>query len=123
MADKKILLVEDEADVLLVLKEGLSREGYQLFIANDGEEALKKAEQILPDLIVLDILLPRLDGWEVCKRLKSNLLTRPIPVLILTVTDPRAGEWRSNECGADAFLSKEAGPDVLHEKVRSLLGG
>lgn len=119
---KKILVVDDEELVIKALTEKLSTQGFIVSVAKDGEEALLKVSQALPDLILLDIIMPKLDGISVLKRLKENDTTKNIPVIILTnlYEDKRVVEQL--ESGGTDYLVKveHTLPDIIN-KVRSKL--
>ena len=113
---RKILLVDDERMITSYLKKKLSKLGYAVSVAEDGEQALERAFADLPDLVLLDVKLPRLDGYEVCRRLRADSRTRNVPVVILSA---RAQSSEINEglaAGADKYLCKPMGfPDILNE--------
>ncbi|HXX69013.1 MAG TPA: response regulator, partial [Polyangiaceae bacterium] len=99
-----------------------SYSGYEVQQASDGEEAVRMAQQLLPDVVVMDLSLPVVDGWEATRRLKADARTRSIPVIALT-GHALAGHSRgAREAGCDAFLAKPCLPDKLVEKVRELIG-
>ncbi len=84
MAGKKILIVEDEEDVMELIRYNLAKDGFNCDAAYNGKEALEKAQETLPDLLLLDLMLPEVDGLEVCKRLKNNPQTEHIPIVMVT---------------------------------------
>jgi len=110
---KKILVVDDEERNLYVLKEILAATGYAVETAQDGFEALEKAKDFLPDLILLDIVMPKMDGYETCRKLKENSSTENIPVVILTALIDRESRIKGLECGANDFISKPFDPAEL----------
>jgi len=116
-----ILVVDDFEDNRAMYAEYLSYCGYAVEQACDGEEAVRLARELLPDVVVMDLSLPVLDGWEATRRLKADARTRCIPVIALT-GHALAGHSRgAREAGCDAFLAKPCLPDKLVEKVRELI--
>lgn len=116
--DMRLLLVEDEADLLQSLAKALREEGYAVDTAADGEEGLYKAESWDYDAVVLDILLPKLDGWEVLRRLRK---TKPTPVLMLTARDASRDRVRGLDTGADDYLVKPFDLPELLARLRALI--
>lgn len=124
-ATTKILLVEDSKFLRLATERALSRAGYEVSTAGDGDEALRAAQEKLPDLILLDMLLPKMSGLDVLKALKTNLLTKAIPVVVLTGMAQK-NEAKLREDGAAGFLEKSAleldkGSAALLAAVREFL--
>jgi CheY-like chemotaxis protein len=122
----KVLLVEDSKFLRLATERALARAGYEVCSAADGDEALRIAQAKLPDLILLDMLLPKVSGLDVLKALKKDALTRPIPVVVITGMAQK-NEARLKEDGAAGFLEKSAleldkGPERLLEEVRAIVG-
>ena len=116
MKIKKILVVDDEKSIHSYLQRKLSKLGYSVYIAEDGEEALSKAFSLLPDLVLLDIKIPKLNGIEVCKRLKSDDGTKNIPVLMLSAKAQSEEIEEGLKAGADKYLCKPISfPDILKE--------
>jgi two-component system cell cycle response regulator len=116
----RILVVDDvEANVRL-LEAKLTAEYYEVSTASDGPTALAMAAQLLPDIILLDVMMPGMDGFEVCKRLKDDPLTRHIPVVLVTALDGRGDRITGLEAGADDFLTKPIDDVMLFARVRSL---
>jgi DNA-binding response OmpR family regulator len=116
MRDRKILIVDDEETITFYLRKKLSKLGYAVTIAGDGEEALTKAFEEIPDIILLDVKLPKLNGYEVCKRLKSDERTRNVPVIILSAKAQSAEISEGLAAGAEKYLCKPMGfPDILRE--------
>jgi len=116
---KKILIVEDEPGILLSLKDEFESEGYTVYQAEDGEEGLDFAKQHAPDLILLDIMLPVLDGYEVCKRLRMAGDTTPI--IMLTVKDQEIDKVLGLELGADDYVTKPFSLRELMARVKAIL--
>ena len=121
MAKEHILVVDDEEDILELLTYNLSREGYRVTGALTGEEALKKIRSIAFDLIVLDLMLPGIDGLEVSKRLKNDPKARNIPILMLTAKGEEADIVTGLELGADDYITKPFSPRVLIARIRAVL--
>jgi CheY-like chemotaxis protein len=117
---KKILVVDDEI-ILHILDFSLGAEGCEVITAADGEEALQKARTERPDLIVLDIMMPKVDGFEACRRLKADPETSPIPVILLTAKGREVDRQMGMEVGADDYIVKPFSPTRLIEKIGSYL--
>lgn len=117
----RILVVDDDALIRQILADQLGEAGYLVSTAQDGEEALAKVEAESPDLVLLDVIMPKLDGFEVCRRLKSDERTILIPVVMITVLTATQDRIKGIEVGADDFLSKPFNPQELMTRVRSLL--
>ena len=117
----KILIVEDEPDALEVLGFNLQNAGYEVTTADDGDTALKKARQQLPDLILLDLMLPEIDGLEVCKLLRRDTATSGIPIIMLTAKASEIDRVVGLELGADDYVTKPFSPRELVLRVRNLL--
>lgn len=117
----KILIVDDAVDTVELLKKRFLSEGYDTAEAYDGEEALKQVDEYKPDLIVLDIMMPKLDGYEVCQRLKADENKKYIPVLMLTAKGEVENKVKGLEIGADDYLAKPFDYKELSARVRSLL--
>ena len=103
---RKILLVDDELNILKVVTKRLEVAGCQVAVAMDGETALMKVREAPPDLIVLDLMLPKINGYEVCTRLKQHPRYRHIPIVMFTAKTQEQDYWKGKECGADAYLTK-----------------
>lgn len=121
MAGKKILIVEDEEDVMELIRYNLAKEGFNCDAAYNGQEALKKAQAMLPDLVLLDLMLLEVDGLEVCKRLKSSPQTEHIPIVMVTAKSDEADIIMGLELGADDYITKPFSPKVLVARVRAVL--
>ena len=121
MAKENILIVDDEEDVLELVQFNLEKDGYKTETAVSGEEALKKAKAKRPDLIILDLMLPGIDGLEVCKKLKSDTKTEGIPVIMLTAKSEEADIITGLELGAQDYITKPFSPKVLIARVRRIL--
>jgi len=117
----KILIVDDEIDTLLPLKRSLEVEDYMVVGASDGHEALMKARADIPDLILLDLMMPEMDGYEVCAKLKNDALTKNIPVIILTAKDAVRDKVKGLDIGADDYVTKPFNLNELKARVKSVL--
>ncbi|MFA5089978.1 MAG: response regulator [Candidatus Omnitrophota bacterium] len=120
---KKILIVDDERDAAELMKMRLDNKGYTVLIAQSGEEALAKAKSAKPDLILLDIVMPKMDGYETAKKLKNNAATRKIDILFLTCKelDSRGLSERCQEVGARGYFDKLAYHQDLLETIEEIL--
>jgi two-component system phosphate regulon response regulator PhoB len=121
MAKENILIVEDEEDILELVSYNLSREGYQATGASSGEEALRLAKLAPPDLVLLDLMLPGIDGLEVCRQLKNNERTKSVPVVMLTAKGEESDVVTGLEMGADDYITKPFSPRVLVARVKAVL--
>ncbi len=117
----KILVVEDEKNILQIVEYNLGKEGYQIVVARDGAEALEKARRDLPDLILLDLMLPKVDGLEVCRQLKREGRTAQIPIIMLTAKTQEADRVVGLELGADDYVGKPFSPRELTARVKAVL--
>ncbi|MFK2824636.1 response regulator transcription factor [Bacillus sp. B190/17] len=117
--NKKILVVDDESSIVTLIKYNLEQAGYEVITAFDGEEALKKALGERPDLLVLDWMLPGLDGMEVCKELRQQKVS--IPILMLTAKDEEFDKVLGLELGADDYMTKPFSPRELLARVKAIL--
>jgi len=121
LAKKKIFVVEDEEDLLELLTFNLSREGFEVNSAQDGEEAARAIPRALPDLILLDLMLPGLDGLEVCRALKKNSKTAGIPIVMVTAKGEESDIVAGLELGADDYITKPFSMKILIARLRALL--
>ena len=119
--DKKILIVDDEEDICELVRYNLLRDGFKVTCSNSGENALKKAVSINFDLILLDLMLPGIDGLEVAKILKKDTRTEQISIIMLTAKGEEADIVTGLEIGADDYITKPFSPRVLVARVRSVL--
>lgn len=117
-----ILVADDEVDVRELVTYRLTRSGYRVVEAVDGEEALQIAGERLPDLAVLDVMMPKLDGYEVTTKMRGDDRLRTIPVILLTARAQETDVSRGFEVGADDYLRKPFNPDELVARVRAVLG-
>ena len=118
-----ILIVDDVQDIRDLYAEYLANQGFRPELATNGFEALSKATVMGPDVIVMDLNLPELDGWEATRRLKANDLTRAIPVIALTGLSVGQSKAKAMEAGCDGFLTKPCYPDALADEIRRVLRG
>ena len=121
MAKAKILIVEDEEDIQELLRYNLSREGYTLVLASSGEKGLAAALGQQPDLVLLDLMLPGMDGLEVCRTLKGNPKTMHVPIIMLTAKGEESDIVTGLELGAEDYVSKPFSPKVLVARIRAVL--
>lgn len=117
-----VLVADDDEDILGLVSFRLERSGYEVAAAKDGEEALRLARELSPALVVLDVMMPRLDGYEVTRRLREDEATRGIPVILLTALAQEADVARGFESGADDYLRKPFSPQELAARVQAVLG-
>ncbi|HPD97236.1 MAG TPA: response regulator transcription factor [Synergistales bacterium] len=118
---ERILVVEDEKTIAELVAEALKRRGYRVELAHDGDSGLLAAETSLPDLVILDVMLPGMDGWEVCRRIRENPSTRNTPVLMLTARREERDLLAGFDVGADDYMKKPFSVNELAARVRSLL--
>lgn len=118
---KKILAVDDEKHIVRLVQVNLQRHGYEVHTAYDGREALEKVREVKPDLIVLDVMMPHLDGFGVLRRLKADPETRDIPVIMLTAKAQDADVFRGWQSGVDSYLTKPFNPLELITFVERIL--
>ena len=122
MPEKKILVVDDEPHVLRTLTFVLTKEGYEVSSAGDGEEAMAKVRESKPNLMFLDVMMPKKNGYEVCQELKSNSSFSDIHVVMLSAKGQEADKEKALNLGADEFMSKPFSPLGVIKKVKELLG-
>jgi two-component system alkaline phosphatase synthesis response regulator PhoP len=122
MSKGKILVVDDEIYIVHILDFSLGMEGYEVVTALDGEQALHKVKNDKPDLVVLDIMMPKLDGYETCKILKSDPDTKNIPVILLSAKGRNADQKMGYQVGADDYITKPFSPRKLVERINMILG-
>jgi two-component system alkaline phosphatase synthesis response regulator PhoP len=121
MAKEHIMVVEDEEDILELLRYNLAREGYRVTAFTSGEEGVHLARSSVPDLILLDLMLPGMDGLEVCRQLKQSTMTQQVPIIMLTAKGEEADMVTGLELGADDYITKPFSPRVLLARVRAVL--
>ncbi|HSB42829.1 MAG TPA: response regulator transcription factor [Methylomirabilota bacterium] len=115
-----MLVVEDEPDVAEMIRYNLGREGYEVRLAGSGTEALRQARETRPDVILLDIMVPQLNGWEICRRLKQDRETAAIPVIMVTGRAEEGDKVLGFEMGADDYVTKPFSPRELLARVRAV---
>ena len=121
MAEKVcILLVDDEPSIVKMVGKRLEVEGFEVLVAMDGQEALKAAQTQAPDLIVLDLMLPKLNGYEVCMMLKEDPAHQKVPVIMFTAKAQEQDEKLGLACGADAYIRKPFKAQELLDQIRAL---
>ncbi|MCS4485673.1 response regulator transcription factor [Staphylococcus americanisciuri] len=116
---QKVLVVDDEHSIVTLLKYNLEQAGYLIEIAQDGEEALEKVDEVKPDIIVLDLMLPKKDGIEVCKMIRAN--KNSVPILMLTAKDDAFDRVLGLELGADDYMTKPFSPREVVARVKAIL--
>jgi len=119
----KILLVEDNADNIDIVVRRLKKRGYEMLVAEDGIEACEKAQSESPDLILMDINLPLMDGWEATRRIKADKQTSKIPVIALTALAMDGDREKTREAGCDDYVTKPIDLKQLLAKMKTLLAG
>ena len=121
MAAKRILLVDDETQLVEMVKIRLEASDYEVLCAYDGQEALDKARKEKPDLIILDLMLPKIDGYKVCRMLKFDEKYKNIPIILFSARAQETDVKLGKEVGADAYISKPFDPPSLLGKIKELL--
>ena len=120
-SDIKILCVDDEPDILEILKYNLSNVGYDIYLANDGLSAIKKAKEIIPNLIIMDVMMPKMDGIQACENLRANEKFNDTIIMFLTARGEDFSHLAAYEAGADDYVTKPVKPKILISKVKGLL--
>ncbi|MBN2070719.1 MAG: response regulator [Candidatus Krumholzibacteriota bacterium] len=121
MSKGKILVVDDEVNITQILEFSIGSEGYQVITASNGEEAIDVARREQPDLIILDIMMPKIDGYEACRIIKTNPLTKNIPVILLTAKGRDIDKRLGYEVGATDYIIKPFSPNKLIDRIQKLL--
>ncbi len=121
MKKGKVLVVDDEVNITQILEFSIGAEGFDVITAQNGEEAIEKARREQPDLIILDIMMPKIDGYEACRILKANPLTKNIPVVLLTAKGRDIDKRLGMEVGATDYFVKPFSPNRLVERINQLL--
>src|SRR6185437_253444 len=118
---KKILVVDDDAEMVELLSFNLKQAGYSIGTASNGVDALKKARSLQPDLIVLDVMMPELDGFAVCEILRRDAATAAVPIMMLTALSSELGRVAGLGSGASDFVTKPFSPRLLVQRIQDLL--
>lgn len=121
MSKKRILVVDDEEDMLYAVKLQLEACGFEVMTARDGQEGLNVARRENPELIILDVMLPKLDGYKVCRMLKFDRKYNTIPIILFTARVQEGDQQLGYEVGADAYITKPFEPKKLLDKIKELL--
>lgn len=119
-AKRRVLVVDDEIYIVHILEFSLTMEGYEVATASCGEEALRKARERRPDLVVLDVMMPGMDGLEVCRRLREDKITHDVPILMLSAKGREVDREAGIEHGADDYILKPFSPRRLLDRIHSL---
>ena len=119
---KKILIADDEQNIVISLEFLMKREGFEVLIANDGEEAVRRIRSDPPDLVLLDVMMPKKSGFEVCQEIKADPALAAVRILMLTAKGRDTEMAKGLALGADAYMTKPFSTKELVEKVRSMLG-
>ncbi|GAO45086.1 response regulator [Flavihumibacter petaseus] len=117
---KKILIADDEPDILEIIQYNLQAEGYEVYTAKDGDEALARAKQIKPDLIILDIMMPKKTGVEVCELLRAQAAFKDTLIIFLTALNDEGSQMKGLDTGADDYVNKPISPKLLLSRVNAL---
>ena len=120
-SDIKILLVDDEPDIIEILRYNLSQEGYDVYSAKDGKSAIKKAEKEIPNLIIMDVMMPHMDGIETCSIIRKNPIFNDTIIMFLTARGEDYSHVAAYDAGADDYITKPVKPKVFLSKVKGLL--
>jgi two-component system alkaline phosphatase synthesis response regulator PhoP len=117
----KILVVDDEQDILELIRHALNKEGFEVFVCANGQQAVEKTKKINPDLILMDVMMPIMDGMEACRQIKDAPETSNIPVIFLTARSEEFAELAGFEAGADDYISKPIRARVLISRIKAIL--
>ncbi|MQY53028.1 MAG: response regulator [Firmicutes bacterium] len=118
---KKILVVDDEKDVLDLVRRVLIRGGFEVITASDGKEGLAKVYSEAPDLMILDINMPVMDGWQVCRKIRGDPLYKHLPIIMLTVRRAKTDQLKGLDLGGDEYITKPFSPTELIARVKTVL--
>lgn len=118
---KKILIAEDDANILISLDYLMRKNGYEVFVAQDGEEAMELANTVFPDVVLLDIMMPKLNGFEVCQMIKSQKTTAHAKVIFLSAKGKEEDIAKGMEMGASAYITKPFSTTEIVQKVKELI--
>ena len=117
----KVLVVDDEQDILELIRHSLAKEGFEVHVAANGAQALEQARKVKPEIIIMDVMMPVMDGMEACRQLKDNPETKNIPVIFLTARSEEFAELAGFEAGADDYIAKPVRNRVLLSRVKAIL--
>lgn len=117
----KILVVDDEQDILELIRHALNKEGFEVFVCANGQQAVEKTKKINPDLILMDVMMPIMDGMEACRQIKDFPETSNIPIIFLTARSEEFAELAGFEAGADDYISKPIRARVLISRIKAIL--
>ena len=121
MAKKRVLVVDDEIDLVMLVQLRLEASGYEVIVAYDGQEGLTKAQKEKPDLIILDLMMPRMDGYKVCGLLKADARYNKIPIIVYSARGQQEDIKLAEEVGANAYILKSIETQELLDKIKELL--
>jgi len=121
MDKKRILIVDDQKDIVELIRFKLENEGFECLVAFDGEEGLQKAKKEDPDLILMDIMMPKINGYQVCRLLKSDENYKNIPIIMLSAKDQESDKFWGKESGADDYITKPFNFEELFQKIQGYL--
>jgi two-component system alkaline phosphatase synthesis response regulator PhoP len=118
---QKILIVDDEQDILELIRHTLNKEGFEVHVAVNGQQAIDKAKKLLPDLILMDVMMPVMDGMEACRLIKDDATIKDIPIVFLTARSEEFAELAGFEAGADDYIAKPIRSRVLLSRIKAIL--
>ena len=118
---RAILLIEDTRELREIFTEYFQRKGFRVFIAVDGEDGLLKLKSLIPDIIVLDIIMPKLDGFEVCKEIKKNQKLKNVPIILYTAKSNPINKIKGASLGVDAYITKPCTMSDIYKQVMAVL--
>jgi len=121
MDKKRILIVDDQKDIVELIRFKMENEGFECLVAFDGEEGLQKAKKEVPDLILMDIMMPKINGYQVCRLLKSDENYKNIPIIMLSAKDQESDKFWGKESGADDYITKPFEFEELFQKIQGYL--
>jgi DNA-binding response OmpR family regulator len=116
----RVLAVDDDPTILRLLEVNLEMDGHEVHTATDGQEALDRVDEVHPDVVILDVMMPNLDGWQVCERLREDERFADLPVIFLSARAQESDVTRGDDAGADAYVTKPFDPMALVELVERL---
>lgn len=121
MVKERILVVDDEQDMLDLVRRILTRGGFKVITASDGKEGLEKVYSEAPDLMILDIVMPGMDGWEVCRKIRGDPLYKHLPIIMLTVRRTKADQLKGLDLGGDEYITKPFYSNELLARIKTVL--